>query len=285
MARSVSTIYNEMVTEKQTFSSLKGLVPNPETAATLISELTSNSKVAVWRLFFWVVAFCIYLHEVVWDLFQAEIESILANKEPGTTGWMVSKSLEFQYGDDLEWINNKFQYAIIDESKQIIKVAAGSEGEGIVILKVAKISGDEYVKLESGELDAYSAYIELIKYAGVRVTKISEDADEAKISYQIYYNPLVLSSDGSLISDPTTFPVLEAIEAYIKDLPFNGLLVLSDLTKTAKEVPGVIDAVLSLAQARHGSEDFANIIRVYTSYSGYIKNATSYPSLTYISNE
>ena len=285
MARSVSTIYNEMVTEKQTFSSLKGLVPNPETAATLISELTSNSKVAVWRLFFWVVAFCIHLHEVVWDFFKIEIESILANKEPGTTGWMVSKSLEFQYGDDLEWINNKFQYAIIDESKQIIKVAAGSEGEGIVILKVAKISGDEYVKLESGELDAYSAYIELIKYAGVRVTKISENADEAKIAYQVFYNPLILNSDGSLISDPTIFPVLTAVNTYLKNLPFDGILVLSDLTQIIKGVVGVKDCVLTLAQARHGSDAYADIARTYETYSGYITNATNYPALTYISNE
>ena len=55
------------------------------------------------------------------------------------------------------------------------------------------------------------------------------EADLLKVAYTIYYDPLVMNSDGELIADDTIKPVELAINNYIQNLPFNGILNLNKL--------------------------------------------------------
>ena len=87
MARTIKQIYDAMITEKETFSSLNTLVPNPDTAQTFLSDLTTSSKVAIWRLMFWVVAVAIWSHEQIFDQHKAELIEIGNNLITGTKRW------------------------------------------------------------------------------------------------------------------------------------------------------------------------------------------------------
>ena len=71
MARTIQQIYDAIITEKQNMTALNALQPSVDNAQTLLSDASSSSKVAAWRLLFWVVAAAIYLHEVIFDKHKA----------------------------------------------------------------------------------------------------------------------------------------------------------------------------------------------------------------------
>ena len=56
---------------------------------------------------------------------------------------------------------------------------------------------------------------------------------------QINYDPLVLSSNGQHLIN-ANYPVVDAIKAYMKELPFNGELVLAHLVDKLQQVEGVL---------------------------------------------
>jgi len=121
MARTISVIYDEIVAEMATMSSLNAFQPNVHSAQTFLTELTSSSKVAIWKSFLWVVAFALWVNEVLLDKHKEEIELRAREIIAGTPSWYRDQCLLFQYGSALQWINNRFQYSAIDETKQVIK--------------------------------------------------------------------------------------------------------------------------------------------------------------------
>ncbi len=53
MARTVTEIYNDLLAQKEATPELAGL--------------TSTAKTAIWRLWLYIVAYVIALHEALWD--------------------------------------------------------------------------------------------------------------------------------------------------------------------------------------------------------------------------
>src|SRR5690606_37796732 len=100
---------------------------------------------------------------------------------------------------------------------------------GQVVIKIAKLSGTTPVPLSAGELSAFDAYINQVKFAGTNILTISRTADLLKIYYDITYDPLVLTPSGESINTPGVYPVEAAINNYISNLPFNGILNLTKL--------------------------------------------------------
>jgi len=287
MARETTEIYDALIVEKDTQSTLTGLQPAADTAQDLLSDVATPSRVADWRLIFWIVATGIQKLEGLWDLFKAEIEEIAANAIPGTVRWYKKIALEFQLGYALVYIDNKFQYSTIDVSAQIIQRAAVIEVGGQVKIKVAKLVSGVVTPLTSGELSSFDAYIQQVKYAGVNTAVISRSADLLKIAYTVYYDPLVLDATGALISDSGVFPVEDAINNFISNLPFNGELVLTELTDAVQLAEGVDNPVLTLAEARYGILPFATINVKYLADAGHMAIDSGFPlstQITYIAN-
>lgn len=290
MARTVSEIYDEIITEKETFSSLSSLSPDPETASNLISELTSSSVVAIWRLWFWVVAFAIWSHEKIFDLHKEELTEFSESLIGGTARWLRDQCFIYQAGDALSYnsTTKKFEYAIEDTSVQIIKRAAVIQAGGVVRLKVAKLVGGLPAALTPAELSSFNTYIQQIKFAGTIVTPTSGNPDELRVYFNLYYDPLVLNPDGTLISDGSTLPVEDAINDYIGNLPFNGVLNLTALVDAVQAASGVVDPVLTSASARFGSNPFTGFSVEYTADAGYMiidptAGFTLTDTITYIS--
>ena len=276
MAHSVAYWYDYITNEKETLSTLTPLTPNIDNSQTLLSDITTTSIVSRWRLWVWAVAACCYSLEVLFDLFVIELTDIASTLQYGTIPWWIQTAKNFQYGDAIVFTNNQYTYAVIDPTKQIVKMGAGVESGGGLILKVAKLVGTTMSKLDpAAELPAFTAYImtQKIRPAGVTVTVISIDPDDLQIYGDVKYDPFVLKSTGESIAVPGTYPVQDAINAFISNADtqnFNGILELADLEVYVESVVGVKEFYVTLAQARSGASPFVAFTESYASTAGYL---------------
>jgi hypothetical protein len=283
MARTIQEIYDSIIAEKETRAELLNLQPAPDTSQTFLDDLTSTSKVAIWRLLFYTVAFAIWVHEKLFDEHTAAVNALAADLITGTARWYQLEMFKFQFGDTLLFIDGKFQYAIEDLNAQIIKRSAVQVNGTQVIIKVAKLDiTDNPIPLSIAELTAFTEYVNQIKFAGTNTLIVSNDADLLKIEYQVFYDPLVMDASGGLLSDPLVKPVEDAINNYISNLPFDGNLVLTNLTDAVQAAEGVVDPVIGVAEARVGALPFQTIVNKYNAVAGYMKIDPAYPLATQI---
>lgn len=271
MARSISEIYDSIITEKQNQAALNALQPAIDDSQTLLNDLTTTSKVAIWRLWAWVTAVALNVHENVWDLFRAEVDARALEVPTGTGLWYHNEILKYQHGDALTWTGTQYVYDPITPANRVIDVAAVIDAGFQVRIKLAKfdVAGDPEA-LSAAELSGAQGYINQIKFAGTATSVTSNDADDLKVDYFIKYDPLLLAPDGSLISDPSRFPVVDAIKAKIKGLPFNGVLSLMELTDDVQAAEGIIDATLNSASAKFGALAYGVINKEYLPEAGYL---------------
>jgi len=307
MARTIATIYNAMITEKETFSNLSNLSPTAQAnpAQSLLTDLTSTSKVAIWRLIFYVIAVAIWIHESLWDIFLANVQTIISNAIPGTLQWYVATIKAFQYGYALTWNGSTFVYSTIDSTAICVNQCAITLSEGTLNIRVATLAGGTILQpLSVAQETALIEYIQNIKIAGTQFNVINQAADLLQIAYTVYYNPLIIyynssnGSDplnGSLISNPSVFPVNNAILNYIQTLDqifFNGNFQVSDLTDAIQAAEGITNVVATTVNAKSGSGAYQNILsvtgQIYQTAAGYLAIDPAYPlssAITYIANQ
>jgi hypothetical protein len=288
MARELKDIYNEIIAEKETLTNLKTqLTPFPDNFTNLLSTISSGSKVAVWRLWVYLMAYAIWMFEKIQDIFKAEIETLIETTRFGTLPWYQEIAFDFQYGDALVYSNYRFQYAIADTTKQIIKRAAATSIGGEIRLKVAKLTGDDPVKLSTGELAAFNAYITDLKPPGETVLVISSDADLLKLQAGIVYDPQLINFDGSSILDGS-FPVEDAINAYLANIEWDGKFNMRKWQDAIQAVPGVIDVIPGACYGKaHAAAAYDAIVNNYLSVAGYMIIDPAYPlssTLSYSAN-
>lgn len=282
MARTINEIYDGMIAEKATLSSLNGLQPATDNAKNLLASLSSGSKVAMWRLLFYIIAVAIWVHETIFDQHKEAIEKRASEIITGTLAWYHRICFDFQFGDSLTWDGTKYTYAVPDDTKKIVKRVSVNDVGGQVRIKVAKLASGVPVKLTGTELTAFVAYVKQVKFAGTNVAVISRDADLLKISYSVKINPLVLSASGELLSSAGVFPVEDAINNYIQNLPFDGVLNLTKLTDEIQKAVGVIDPVIGAAEAKYGLLPYFPIINEFNADAGHMKIDPANPLATTI---
>jgi len=221
-----------------------------------LNELNSTSKVAIWRLWVYIIAVAIWSLEKLFDQHRADIDKRLAELKPHTARWYRSKALAFQYGFDLLPDSDKFnnvghtEEAI--EASKIVKYSAviESKNEGRLIVKIAGEQGEQLQPITEPQKQAFEAYLQKIKDAGVRLSVVNYQPDILHLQMKIVYDPLVLDSNGQSIIHATK-PVEEAIKSYLKRLPFNGELVLAHLIDVLQQAEGVKIPHLVLAQSKN----------------------------------
>lgn len=236
MARTITEIQEEIILNIQGDERLSGL--------------TSTSKVSIWRLFSYIVAVAIWTLEKVFDLHAKEVDNRILELKPHTARWYRSKALAFQYGFNLLPDSDQFDSEGFTEEQvedsQIIKYAAVTESddESRLVIKIATESstgsdtGSQLSPISAAESDAFTAYIQKIKDAGVRTTIINFLPDRLYLDMDIYYDPLVLDQEGNnILTGGKT--VEAAIQEYMKLLPFNGELVIAHLVDHLQAVAGV----------------------------------------------
>ncbi len=245
MARSIEQIQNEIINAKESNSDL--------------AELTSTSKTAVWRLITFVIAFSIYTLEKLFDIHKTETDDKIALLKPHTARWYRQKALAFQYGYPLVPDSDVYDNSIISEEQltqsKIVKYSAVTESEeGLVIVKIATENGGVLSPISDEQKASFEAYIAEIKDAGVTIHTINYLPDKLYLNMTVYYNPLVLDAQGNSIINGGK-PVEEAIKQYLKELPFNGELVLAHLVDRLQQVEGVLIPQINNAESSWINED------------------------------
>lgn len=263
MAKEIRGYYDELVAEKNSMSTLNAHQPNIDSAQQLLADIATPSKVADWRLWLWIAAFCTWLSETRWDRFKKETDEKIANNQYGSPPWWRVEVLKFQHGHELTYLNNKFQYAVIDPAVQIIKRAAIIESEGVVIIKVAKLAGNVPTVLTAQELTSFDAFVNKIRPSGVATTTVSRNADKLKVIGSIRYDAIIPLADVKA-------SVEAAIEAYITNLPFNGEFTLVALVDAIQKAKGVLIPTLTSVEAKYGAIPYAVITERYIADAGYM---------------
>jgi len=230
MARTVTEIQNEI------FGSI---VANENLAG-----LNSQSKVAIYRLIVFIVSFAIWTLETLFDVHKKELQTALLEQKSGTLAWYRTMALAFQYGFDLLIDSDKFNSGTATAEQiaasKIVKYAAVLEGveDSRVVIKIAGETNGVLAPITTPQLLAFDTYINEIRYAGVKITVINYLPDRLYLNIVIYRDPLLIDAQGNSILNGGK-PVENAIRAYMKQLPFNGELVLAHLVDALQKVEGV----------------------------------------------
>lgn len=259
MARTINEIQKEILTVKSNNNAL--------------NELSSTSKVAIWRLWVYVIAYAIWVLESLFDVHKKEVDEALLSLKPHSARWYRSKALAFQYGFDLLFDSDKFNNKNKTEeqikSSKIIKYSAvtESEDESRLIVKIATEKDNKLLPINPGEYDAFKSYIAEIKDAGVKVTVINYLPDRLKLNVTVKRDRLLLNKDGVNMLTAKE-PVKEAIIGFLKKLPFNGELSIQALTDEIQKADGVEDVVIDSAQSAWidaSKNEYGNYENIYMS--------------------
>ena len=258
-----------------------------------LASLNSTSKVAIWRLWVYIISVAIWSLEKLFDLHRTDINKRLTELKPHTARWYRSKALAFQYGyylaPDSDKYNNQWLTEEQIEASKIIKYSAvvESKNEGRLIVKIAGEQGDTLQPITDVQRKSFEAYLQEIKDAGVRLSVVNYQPDVLHLQMKIVYDPLVLDSNGQSITKATK-PVEETIKSYLKRLPFNGELVLAHLIDALQQAEGVKIPHLVLAQSKnitssgeYGAFETIEISKIPT--AGYF-TIDNFNDITYVSN-
>lgn len=266
MARTIATIQAAIMTQ------ISG-------DATLSTQLTSTSRVAIFRLVAYIVAVCTWTLETLFDLHVIEVNQTIANKNPHTAQWYASMAKEFQLGMDLQSDGTYDNTGLTDDqvaATQIVSYAAVIEqvvsGRIKLRIKVAMTDGNgDLAALGDVYLAAFSAYIARRKDAGVWIEISSGAADSLMLSLDYYYDPLILNSSGQRIDGTDNAPVPTQINNFLKSLPFNGIFSINALNDALQSIDGYKELKINYAMARYGAFPFASVNVTYTPDAGYLR--------------
>ena len=260
MARTIEQIQQIMLDEKTATPELSALqVLTTSEKSTL--DLTSESKLAIWRQMIWIVAYCILVFEQILDVFKKDVEERIAATSPHTRNWYREKALAFQYGHllvpETDYYDNT---GLPEEQVAASKIVANAapvkqilSGAGVLRLKAVTSSGEgEWAPLSPQQLTALTDYMNDVSDAGTTVIVTSNEADDLKLSVDVYYNPQILSPTGAMLDGSNENPVLMSIKQYLKSLEFNGSLIISHLEDILNKLPGV-----EVSQVREAASKYA----------------------------
>ncbi|WP_438710872.1 hypothetical protein ACSTS3_19735 [Aquimarina muelleri] len=293
MARTLNDIQQSILDKKTEVVELSVLEVLTTNEQNTLSNLTSTSKVAIWRLWVYIVAFAILTLEKLFDIYKIEVDQRIAKNEIHNFLWYRKKALEFQYGHPLVpesdyYDNTGLEISEIVQSKIIKHVAVIRKiinGHGFLELKLAKEVSDELVPLEAPEIEAFKAYMFLVADAGTYIQYVSLPHDDLKIVLDIHYDPLILWQDGSRKDGMDNTPVITAINDFLYTLEFNGELILTKLTDYLQEVEGVKIPKIREAFSKYGSFDYSFIDETYIARAGYMRLDTDNTIINYIPRE
>lgn len=273
MSRTLTEIYNEAVETRNKYLEL--------------TELTNDSKMSIINAFTWVTSTVIYSFETLLDVFMTDISTIFNSRINGTPAYYANAMLKWQFGDELV-INDEgtsFSFAQEDTTKRIISHVSYQEvyseeyKDDVLILKVATGEADSLSRLTDEQLIAARAYLNQIKFAGVKCNVISRKGDVLVPRVTVYY-------DGAVSKEELYDAIDQSLIQFVNDMQFDSLLyaqkVIDAIQKTEHVTDVWINPEASASQgifiAQYDDDDHLGELtkierKVYTS-SGYVRQST-----------
>jgi hypothetical protein len=301
MAKSIDYYYGLIIAEKNSQLAIKDqLKPDStvtENMAALMAQLTSTSKVAIWRLWVWIVAAHSWVIDSLLDKHKADVQYIADTAQYGGDAWWYDRALEFQLDDTVQVLTDasgkKYSgYSTVKpdtDPSRIIKLCAVVSKDGVTIIKVATLTGGAPSPIGSS-LSAFNTYIKTIQPSGVKVKGYSVAADLVKYTIDLEYDSLLPLADVKAA-------VESAIVDYHSNLVYNGVLYLSKLGDAIQQTKITVDGGLSTERKVLCIKDFkintaegksstattyATINRTYATDSGYVIIDPAFPLSTTI---
>ncbi|WP_395059980.1 nucleotidyltransferase [Flavobacterium sp.] len=242
MARTVTEI------QQQIFANI--------TANEDLATLNSTSKVAIYRLIVFAVSYAVWTLEQLFDIHSAQVDKAIYENKPGTARWYRNMSLAFQFGfnlltDDDEFDNTGHTTDEIEASK-IVRYCSVKESleSSRLIIKIAGESGDDLIPLTLTQITSFGFYMGEVAYAGVKVNIVNNPADKLNLTLRVYRNPLVIDENGNnILTGGKSVEI--ALKQYIKNLPFDGELVINDMIDYLRDVPGIENVHVISAQSSY----------------------------------
>ena len=228
MSRTLTEIYNEAVETRNKYLEL--------------TELTNDSKMSIINAFTWVTAAAIYSFETLLDVFTTDIAKTFTQRINGTSAYYANAMLKWQYGDDLI-INDEgtaFHYATEDTTKRLFTHVSYQEyyneefKDNILILKVASGEGRSLSQLSDEELIAARAYLNQIKFAGVKCNVVSRRGDVLVPRLTVYY-------DGAITKEELYDNIDTALIDFIVNMKFDSLVYSQKIIDAIQKVEHVTD--------------------------------------------
>ena len=263
----------------RTVAQIKQSMLDAKNADPTLSALTSTSQTAKWNLYYFIVASCIAIFEQLQDLFKADLETIASTAAPSTPQWTRNKVLKFQTGDVAELNTNTFviEYPTINTANQILtRCAVITAPNRTVLIKVAK--GNPPTPVSVGELAELQSYVETFNPAGIAFTLINANSDKMEVFATIYYN--------GQYSAVIATNVEAALNDYMANLPFNGVISTQAVVDAIQAVEGVISVSLARILVRRNTFAYGAGVTLYNlstgidtvqyqTYSGYVEEETT----------
>lgn len=241
------------------------------------------SIVSIESILFYIVAFCCWLQQSLFDKTVIDTNAALALKKPHRLEFYSEQAKTFQYGfpllpDNSGFDNSGYTTDEIEQSK-VVDYSAVVEQEnqfGRVFLRM-KVAHDNGIDLEPLTTSQFTAFITWFKATqrdgGVKMEFVNQPADDLKQKWTIYYDPLILSGTGARRDGSSNEPVQDAIKDYLKNLPFNGVYVPTYHIDAVQAVPGVVIPQLRNCTARYGTLPFTDVNDLYIPDAGYLRFA------------
>ena len=154
-------------------------------------------------------------------------------------------------------------YESIDPSKQIIKHATVVEEFNTVLIKV---SGNEYKPLTDDERESFTAYMNALKFAGVKLSVSSIQSDDLTLRIHLWRNRLVMPGED----DDT---IKDAVCQYLNNILYGGIFNKTRLMDAVQSVQGVEDVTIeSCVFEGHDSEHTVTdlVVQNYSPIAGHI---------------
>lgn len=277
MSKTVSQIKKEMTDvfiQNESVIAAYGLQPEK----TFEDEFSTAS---IESIVFYCLAYGLFILYAVFDLFRSEIDEQIRSYTHPTLKFYADKIKTFQYGDDvIAGTSNYDNIGLTDEqinNKKVVKYAAAIEqvftnGRFGIRLKVAGEDGNgSRIELPADQFNAAKSFLPIFKSAGVYAELSTGPADYLKLQLRVYYNPLVLNGTGQRLDGSDNEPLQKAIEAFTKDLPFNGRFNMTALIDAMQTVDGILDPRIISAQTKYGSLPYSDVVDEVIPDAGYLK--------------
>lgn len=229
MAQTTEQIFEEMKAE--------GIARATEAGnANAVAMFNNTSKVAVWRIMFFAIAFSLNSLHKIFDGFVQIVKDLLAMLLPHTLRWYRSKALAFQFGFSLIIDTDKFDNTgytddEIEDSKVVAYAAVNEATVDNIRSLIVKVAGKDAdgkpTQLSDPQEAAFTAYMTEVKDAGNRLIIFNRQADLIKATINFYYNPLLLDENGNRLDGGAGKPAEDAANAFPFQLDFNGEFIVA----------------------------------------------------------
>ncbi|MCI2229596.1 hypothetical protein MC378_10490 [Polaribacter sp. MSW13] len=260
---------NKMVAEKE--------------ANTALENITSESKVSIWRNFIYVVSFIANFVKELQEAHKKEVTALIDSQKH--TNLNYYRDVVFNYRDGHTFDSEMLDYTgtYTDDEIAIAKIVKRAASDTVnenglekIVLKLATETDGELSKIEEIALERIKEHVRINAPAGTNFSFISTRPDELKLTVNCYIDPQVLDDNGNRIDGTANNVVAEAVEAFFEDtnFKFDGELVLSLLEDQIQAVSGIQDKSVRFTNVQANSDVpavWTTITERYTSYSGYYK--------------